>query len=143
MRPCLRCELLAKLSVRAQQRDYPATMFHPLERLSEHVLTHHIQYDIDLLDHICNRGSCVIDDDIGSQLPHKRDIARRGGGDDLRSLPFGELDGEMAHATSSTRNEHGLPLLQPCCVEERLPGRQRRHRDSSGLLMGEMLRLAR
>src|SRR2546426_8608213 len=109
----LGCELLAKLfhPFVTRQRNYQATAFDHLERMLEHILTKRIQHDIDLLHHIFKRLLRVIDDDISSQMAHKLHIACRGGGNDLRTLPFSELDGKMADATSSTGNENDLSCL--------------------------------
>ncbi len=57
------------------QRNYRATAFHHLERLSEYLPTNGIQHDIHTLDHLNKRLLRVIDHDIRTQMAHKIPVA--------------------------------------------------------------------
>src|SRR4051812_33073797 len=61
--------------------------------------------------------------------------------DDPSARAPGQLNGEDADAASRTVDQHALARRETSMVEERLPGRQGRQRDSGGPLMVQRVRL--
>src|SRR5260370_11578901 len=120
---------------RNRQRDKPAAAFDSLERVPEDILADGIQYNINILHHICQRLLRIVDDGISSQITHKLHIAGRMRRNDSRTPPFGELDRILTDAPRSPGNENGLPRLQMGGIKQRLPGYQPGHRYTGSFLM--------
>jgi len=59
----------------------------------------------------------VINRFVHAQLPQKRLIPGGCCPNDVRSLPFRELDSETAHASRCAMNQYRLVFLQPSGVE--------------------------
>ena len=124
-------------------RNNRASFFDDAIRTRERVSAHAVQHKIDILRNIFEFCRRIIDRLIDANVFKRRLMLSRCSGDHFCAASFPNLNRETSDAARTTVNQNGLALCHFRGVDQRLPRRGRRERNSRGFFETDVLRLER